>query len=139
MTRITAEQESRMANWTSRIPGDEEHYIISLDFFHQMHCLNLVRKALWPEKYGPMELGDPVLNDVPFDHVDHCVNIIRENLMCNADITPNVYRWDADRQVAIPHFDVLHTCRSLDSINQWAVEHQLLEKWDPRKPLGTGS
>ncbi|KZS89073.1 hypothetical protein SISNIDRAFT_417280, partial [Sistotremastrum niveocremeum HHB9708] len=136
LSRITAEQEAKLANWTSRIPGDEEHYIISLDFFHHMHCLNLVRRALWPERYGPYTFDDPIVGDVPFDHADHCINIIRENIMCDADITPNVFRWDEEEQEAFPHFDVVHTCRSWDSITEWASEHRLLNEWNGKLPLG---
>ncbi|KZS89650.1 hypothetical protein SISNIDRAFT_416712, partial [Sistotremastrum niveocremeum HHB9708] len=133
ISRVTKAEASKMANWTERIPGDD-HYVISLDVFHQLHCLNLVRKALWPDRYGPQELGDPVLedDDTPFDHVDHCVNIIRENIICNADTTPNVFQWSEEKNMIFPHFDSVHMCRNWESITEWVNEHQLLTPWNAK-------
>lgn len=28
-----------LTNWTEEIPDDPGHYIVSLDIFHQLHCL----------------------------------------------------------------------------------------------------
>lgn len=42
VTRIPKSIASNLVNKTYRIPGDEEHYVIQLDVFHQLHCL--VRK-----------------------------------------------------------------------------------------------
>jgi hypothetical protein len=42
MTKIPKSIASNLVNKTYRIPGDEEHYVIQLDVFHQLHCL--VRK-----------------------------------------------------------------------------------------------
>ncbi|KZT37528.1 hypothetical protein SISSUDRAFT_1106600 [Sistotremastrum suecicum HHB10207 ss-3] len=127
MSRISKEEASRIANWTERIPGDD-HYVVQLDAWHQIHCLNLIRKALLPERYGPSRLFDSVLenDDTPFDHVDHCVNILRENIVCNADTTPNVFQWNEDKQMMFPHFDSVHMCRDWDAVKEWTHERQLL-------------
>jgi hypothetical protein len=29
----------QLPNRTAPIPGDEDHYIVGLDVFHQLHCL----------------------------------------------------------------------------------------------------
>lgn len=39
ISRITKEEASRLVNYTYRLPGDEDHYVIQLDVFHQLHCL----------------------------------------------------------------------------------------------------
>lgn len=39
VSRITKEEASKLVNQTYRLPGDEEHYVVHLDVFHQLHCL----------------------------------------------------------------------------------------------------
>jgi tRNA uridine 5-carbamoylmethylation protein Kti12 len=38
-SRISAEEAAKLRNETVRIPDDPENYIISIDVFHQLHCL----------------------------------------------------------------------------------------------------
>lgn len=44
--------------------------------------------------------------------------------MCNADITPNVWRLDPGKSKSEVHFDVVHTCKSYDGLQQWTREHE---------------
>jgi hypothetical protein len=50
--KIPRESAAQLVNWTSPVPGDEGNYITMLDVFHQLHCLNLIRRALYPERYN---------------------------------------------------------------------------------------
>ena len=52
VTRIDKDSADQLVNRTSEVPDDPGYYITALDVFHQMHCLNNVRKAVWPEYYG---------------------------------------------------------------------------------------
>ena len=52
VTRVDKESADQLVNRTSEIPNDPGYYITALDVFHQMHCLNNLRKAVWPEYYG---------------------------------------------------------------------------------------
>ncbi|KZS87708.1 hypothetical protein SISNIDRAFT_535241 [Sistotremastrum niveocremeum HHB9708] len=127
VSRIPRHQAALLPNRTEQIPGDEDHYVVALDVFHQLHCLNVIRKALSPQRYQPpnnvlIDTGDGL---IAFDHVDHCVNSIRESLMCNADISVNVWQWDAKRKRSIPRLDVLHTCKNWEGIAGWAHENNL--------------
>ncbi|KZS88506.1 hypothetical protein SISNIDRAFT_459735 [Sistotremastrum niveocremeum HHB9708] len=137
--KITKDQAALLPNWTEPIPGDEGHYVVSLNVFHQLHCLNYLRMALYPERYGPAEqFGPPLLegDPTPFDHTDHCVNIIREGITCNADITPDVWQWDERRKMAFPHFDSVHDCRNWDAIVDWAKERKIEDRWDTSIHVG---
>lgn len=42
---------AQLPNCTTRIPGDDNGYIVGLDVFHQLHCLNHLRKTLYPDRY----------------------------------------------------------------------------------------
>lgn len=55
VNRITGEMAAQLPNRTSRIPGDDNGYIVGLDVLHQLHCLNHIRKSLYPERYRLFE------------------------------------------------------------------------------------
>ena len=72
-TRIPKWQADLLETPTIELPGDKGYYVILLDIFHSMHCLNEIRKSLHPEYYLPyhlrmntteekaiMHLGEPV-------------------------------------------------------------------------------
>lgn len=46
---------AQLPNRTTRIPGDDDGYIIGLDVLHQLHCLNMLRKSLYPDRYDLYE------------------------------------------------------------------------------------
>jgi len=53
---ITPHEASKLPNKTVKIPGQENQYLIQLEVFHQIHCLDLIRKALYVpkvERYSP--------------------------------------------------------------------------------------
>lgn len=37
--KIPREQAAQLTNLTINIPGEEDHYLVGLDVFHQLHCL----------------------------------------------------------------------------------------------------
>ncbi|KAL9117478.1 MAG: hypothetical protein Q9187_005986 [Circinaria calcarea] len=51
VSQIPYDQARQLPNATERIPGTTEQYVIELDVFHQLHCLNAIRKTLYPERY----------------------------------------------------------------------------------------
>lgn len=72
----------------------KEGYIATVEVFHHLHCLNVVRQFVWREAY-PAGLVPWLLEHnsalVAREHVGHCIGILREALMCNADLAP--YLW----------------------------------------------
>ena len=81
-----------------------------MDALHQLHCLNLLRKALFfnheyysanshashPGGLGEFrEFRDPLAYQRA--HVNHCVDALRERIMCAADSDVLPYYW-RDRQ-----------------------------------------
>lgn len=49
---VPEHEARRLPNYTVGIPGKDGEYIIGLDVFHQLHCLNMFRKLMYPERYG---------------------------------------------------------------------------------------
>ncbi|KAK5156878.1 hypothetical protein LTS14_004395 [Recurvomyces mirabilis] len=65
---------------------DENGNIITiLDSFHQLHCLNQIREALYNN--GIQESSD-LQSYKRRLHIEHCVDYIRQAIQCTADVTP---------------------------------------------------
>lgn len=93
--------------------------IISLDVFHQLHCLDVLRRAL---REKPSEDSGIIW------HQNHCVNSVRQALMCSADVTPISFYRDPetkDWNRYMPTFNVKHKCRNIEQIWKWANERHV--------------
>jgi hypothetical protein len=53
LTTIDERSASQLPEKTERLPlhGREEDYVVTLDVFHQMHCLDVVRMSLYRDRY----------------------------------------------------------------------------------------
>ena len=51
VSQIPYSSARQLPNATELIPGTEDQYIVELDVFHQLHCLNALRKSFYPERY----------------------------------------------------------------------------------------
>ncbi|KAE9395136.1 hypothetical protein BT96DRAFT_862126 [Gymnopus androsaceus JB14] len=120
ISRIPASEAEKLLHKTVPIPGDEEHYIVSLDVFHQLHCLNVIRKQLYPDYYTPE----------PTVHVDHCVDMLRQALSCNVDITPIPWKWSRSEQATLPVMDGTHQCVDFENIQKWAYDNRMTADFD---------
>jgi len=123
--KIPRSEAILLPNKTYPIKEQPGYYIAVLDVFHQIHCLNNIRRALHRDYYINA-------TDLDEDHVSHCVDAIRQSLMCNADISVNVWQWDNEISAVVGHSNQAHTCRNFDKLLDWAEERQLQEWIDTR-------
>ncbi|KAH7338505.1 hypothetical protein BKA66DRAFT_435271, partial [Pyrenochaeta sp. MPI-SDFR-AT-0127] len=96
------------------IPDDETKGLFILDAYHQMHCLTVIRSALYTmlrgEEAPPREL-----------HWRHCLDFLRQEIECRADDTP----------LSTKHMDgSLRLCSSWAKMDEWAAEHESCWKKD---------
>ncbi|KAH6721008.1 hypothetical protein BKA61DRAFT_466802, partial [Leptodontidium sp. MPI-SDFR-AT-0119] len=126
---ITPSEAAHLNEPTAHLPHDENTYIITLGVFHQLHCVNHLRKALYPDEHPGLWEYNPdgtVKRDTVLAlHWDHCIDILRQTLMCHADITPmpdgNVYSVLAASE----------TCRDFERVREWAVERRITHwRWN---------
>ncbi|KAK5132344.1 hypothetical protein LTR08_009179 [Meristemomyces frigidus] len=90
-------------------------YVAGLDVLHTLHCLNHLRKTLYPKTY-PQDPQNAVM------HSAHCVDHLRQLAMCNADLTPIPTQWfDGIGQNYI-NSSREHTCRDFWQVRDWATE-----------------
>ncbi|KAL0564193.1 hypothetical protein V5O48_017862 [Marasmius crinis-equi] len=112
------EQEAKLIPWkTIRIPGDPTHYAVALDVFHQLHCLNVIRRGFHPNYYSKEEQW----------HIDHCIEHLRQAITCSSDVSLIVWKWFPEKNKTLGLSGTPHTCRNFDKIYEWAKdsEHNL--------------
>ncbi|MCJ1227899.1 hypothetical protein MMC12_004558 [Toensbergia leucococca] len=144
VSQIPYSQARLLPNATELIPGTGDQYIIELDVFHQLHCLNAVRKTLYPERYtyddyylddgAPPGKQQRNYTSTDAKHFDHCIDAIRQSIMCHGDIATVYWRWIAAREVPLPRLEVTHTCRNFDKIRDWGKAYRVQS--DPRWSRG---
>ncbi|KAH7030008.1 hypothetical protein B0J12DRAFT_745274 [Macrophomina phaseolina] len=128
---ITEEEAMNLHRPTLPIPGTKD-YLVELDVWHSLHCLNDLRKLLYPERYHMLErlTKDGVIdrNSFAFRHWDHCVDALRQSLMCQADIAPIPFHVNVPFNRGIfPRLATTHTCRNFTKIQEWAKAHRAPE------------
>ncbi|KAI9155098.1 D-amino-acid oxidase [Paramyrothecium foliicola] len=119
--RIKAE-DLRKINRTSVRLSDAngqltDYYWSGLNVHHQIHCLKLMRQALYPDYYFKNNVK---LQRHLQDHLDHCIDNIRMTLMCKADISLGSYDWVDNNRRPLTNFRSEHSCYNWDMVNNWA-------------------
>jgi Mycotoxin biosynthesis protein UstYa len=114
------------AKWPESFGFGPEAYIGRIDVFHQIHCLDwLRREANFDHYYGRKWPPGTRASDMHRTHVSHCIYLLLQNLMCNANVDIYTHYW-ADAQLnAFPDFSVNHKCRNFDTILKWQEENSV--------------
>ncbi|KAF7340040.1 hypothetical protein MVEN_01922000 [Mycena venus] len=117
-SKIPRNQAVRLTNKTYPILGDKPAtYMLALDVFHELHCLDEIRKAMYPEHYPHTTEG------INTNHMRHCLSSLRQSIMCTADISTIVWQWSEKSKAAKERSDILHTCRDFGKIQEWGKKH----------------
>ncbi|KAF1953089.1 hypothetical protein CC80DRAFT_570938, partial [Byssothecium circinans] len=107
VTRIPMSEAAQLANRTTPIPGEPGQYVVILEVFQQLHCLNDTTTS--PDD----------IPELSMKHTDHCIDSIRQSLMCSSEITPLPYAWWPKYERVLPTAGVTHTCRDFEAIRDW--------------------
>ncbi|KAK3358678.1 hypothetical protein B0T25DRAFT_530902 [Lasiosphaeria hispida] len=110
-------------------PGNPS-FVVSVEAFHQLHCLNLLRKSLFYNADYYKGLGVKEFRNhgtMLQMHIDHCLDMLRERLMCTADagILPSFY---TIYNTTTPDFKRDHHCRDYGSLQAWGRAAKALPK-----------
>ncbi|KAJ7446319.1 hypothetical protein FB451DRAFT_1567858 [Mycena latifolia] len=127
ISRIPKDEAALLPNKTSPIPGDPGFYIAELDVFHELHCLNMIRKALDPEYYPDWNIKAV---ERAREHVSHCVDWIRQAIMCHSDTSVIVWQWNTRYNQSTPRARVPHTCRNFEPIQEWGRRNALVGEYN---------
>jgi len=120
----------------------EESYQAGIEVFHQLHCLDMIRKMTYMEYYivqpeyewmsSPMQrihTGIPLLSHLDFKpttnliSTDHCIEMLRQKLMCDSDLHVYTYNWVDKANHGWPDFSTTQMCRNFDDVLRWGNEH----------------
>ncbi|KAK1994570.1 hypothetical protein LX36DRAFT_693070 [Colletotrichum falcatum] len=114
--------------WTVLLEGDEAdnvrdqtllqngYWVTGLDVFHQLHCLDSLRRASYPEAY---KHGGS--SHTWHLHLDHCIDYLRQAIMCHGDTSPMHFKWYSSAQRYGPDFASTRFCRrKFDDIVEWS-------------------
>ncbi|KAI5855374.1 hypothetical protein BZA05DRAFT_334278, partial [Tricharina praecox] len=105
-------------------PGSSD-YLGTVDAFHQLHCVNLVRKYTYADYYKDIDIAWRDPPDMLRTHVDHCIDVLRQKIMCDADVSVITYSWVEGREHVLPDFSNTHRCRNFDKVRDWVLENKM--------------
>ncbi|KAL2060607.1 hypothetical protein VTL71DRAFT_9248 [Oculimacula yallundae] len=89
-------------------------YLMGLDVFHALHCVEQLRRALDRDHYFNKQTK---LRYPDRGHRDHCLDHLRQQLMCHADLSPIPVIWYPGHGRSFVQSDVVHTCRNWDDVH----------------------
>lgn len=100
---------------------------MDFDVFHQVHCLNALRKALitkYDHYYGIKYGFEPPL--ILQTHLNNCTDILLQNLMCHADVEVITHVWQEDQTWPFPDFGISKQCRDFESLLEWKEDNDVI-------------
>lgn len=92
-------------------------YMAQMDIFHQIHCLNMLRKAAFQD-YQP-NYEPEARSKMYWIHLHHCVDISLQNIMCTGTTDLLTLNWMEEYSRPWPDFSVYHQCRDFDTLEEW--------------------
>jgi hypothetical protein len=135
MSQISADAASRLPNATTPIAGDPDHYMVELDVFHQLHCLNLMRKLVYPNVFHLDLISDSEEAQDNIYHMEHCYDQLRQALQCASDVSTIYWEWSLEKKKMFGNLRTTHTCRNFEKIKEWAMDHRLKQDFDWFQPV----
>ncbi|SMQ47375.1 unnamed protein product [Zymoseptoria tritici ST99CH_3D7] len=119
---ISLSEEEAADTWGARHANYRDEglggYTAGLDVFHTLHCVNALRKSLYPDFYPETRLHGTV-------HLEHCIDVLRQEVQCYGSTTliPSQY-FPAIEQNYIDS-DQQHVCRSFTTLREWTNRRRI--------------
>ncbi|KAK9773052.1 putative Tat pathway signal sequence [Seiridium cardinale] len=115
---ISEEEKSKLPGGRETAPayGGEKGYAVIIEVFHQLHCLNEIRKGFWAGNNSEVRGGFANAGG----HSDHCFSYLFQTLLCHADVGVMTMQWSERQNAFNADFNVTKQCRNYDAIKNWA-------------------
>ncbi|KAK7697705.1 hypothetical protein SLS64_013261 [Diaporthe eres] len=105
--------------------GDDA-YAAVLDVFHQIHCLNQLRKFAYADYYHmKIANADPEALTTHEVHTNHCVDILLQAIQCSGNLQLVTMHWMERQQYPFPDMSTNRQCVEFDRITQWRNENRI--------------
>lgn len=120
-----------------RVDG-EKTYLAKAAAFHNVHCLDYIRKAVYKDYYYPNGTDD---NPFHAYHTAHCIMVLFEHLTCSGDPGVYLYRWLDEFNRPIADTNIWRKCWDFESVLEKHEDKavQDMTETDIRKPAGAKS
>ncbi|KAK2875679.1 hypothetical protein FQN49_001512 [Arthroderma sp. PD_2] len=99
------------------VPSRPGKHLAKLAVFHQLHCLDYVRRYVHNEHY---RIDDSHATVSAIEHADHCIDMIRQALSCSADPTLITFKQSSPIEPVEADFSATHACSNFDKVREWA-------------------
>lgn len=122
--------------WESLYPGKDLGFIrlgpqkrfFGLSMYHQLHCLDSLRRAILGGTHGHGRTSQTFKRDV--EHSSHCLNYLRQTVLCAADLTLEE-ELAAGTQDVGEGLSAIHVCRDWSRVQKFAQANW--EEWEEWK------
>ncbi|KAI5306216.1 hypothetical protein KEM56_001806 [Ascosphaera pollenicola] len=120
---VSGEELATMNESSIEIPSRPGEHLVKLAVFHQLHCLDMIRKYIHRTHYN----FDSHNGTVPvIEHIDHCIDVLRQVLTCHADTALITFYFDpTNPKPAEPNFNVMHECKDFNALRTWEKEREV--------------
>ncbi|CAG8976559.1 hypothetical protein HYALB_00010201 [Hymenoscyphus albidus] len=137
---IPNEEAKKLPYPTVPVPDEPDKSLVMLDVWHQLHCLNTIRRMMYPERWPEIwtKHDDGTINydTVEMLHIDHCIDHIRQTLQCFSDTAPTSFFYHPTKGNNPSPWGT-HMCKNFDNLKEWSVERQIVH-FSMHDKLGTG-
>ncbi|KAF4999672.1 hypothetical protein FDECE_11426 [Fusarium decemcellulare] len=104
----------------------------SVSWTHQLHCLGLIKDAMWDLLRSRGEILTPLALDAASDdadtirleHVNHCFDYLHQSVTCCADMTIESRALDDKDEPHINGYGSVHQCKDLEAVSRWLQFYQ---------------
>ncbi|KAL5401790.1 hypothetical protein PMIN04_013074 [Paraphaeosphaeria minitans] len=93
-----------------------------------MHCLNMLRQAIFKDYYTKEPHIAVLFGGRPFTvkiHIQHCLEMLRQNILCTADVGVITHQWIQQSPDPFANFNTYHKCRDIDAVEKWIHDHEI--------------
>ncbi|KAH8703975.1 hypothetical protein BGW36DRAFT_355361 [Talaromyces proteolyticus] len=118
--------------------GEGVYYGV-IDVFHQLHCLDILRRTAWPEYYGDMRKNKKYTPIKWEDHLLHCTYVLMRSLTCHADMEVIIGQKFEGWPGLNLNFASTKQCRNFEEILEWKEANTIHQRtpWSvyPEEPI----
>ncbi|RYP78637.1 hypothetical protein DL769_003133 [Monosporascus sp. CRB-8-3] len=115
-------------------------YFGRIDVFHQLDCLDALRREAYFEHYYGEHYPGGYNNTTEFHrpHPSHRVYLPLQNIMCNANMDVYTHIWTDTLEHPFPDFNIDHQCKDFSAVLDWQKKNGLDETKfvDLKRPEG---
>lgn len=121
---LSTSSASRLPFHTARWNEGHGHYVAGIALWHELHCLNWLRKSAFHVHPYNNSAGSEHMQ-----HIDHCVDFLRQMIMCHGDvgIIPYVDLKEKEEGNEAEYkavFNGTRVCRNYGVLERWVDENQ---------------